>query len=103
MARSPVVKFDRDDYTNNDLEDYQHPIYFSVKLKWNMVCDSRHILTHSGGFVQQELEGAVCCLRGFQLSVTECYQIVFHMLVNPAIQGLSRDRKKESGDMHWTI
>lgn len=55
-------------------------------------------LTHSGGFVQQELEGVVCCLRRFQLSVTERYQIVFHMLVNPAIQSLSRGREKESED-----
>lgn len=40
----------------------------------------------------------MCCLRGFQFSVAECYQIVFHMLINPAIQGLSRGREKERED-----
>lgn len=48
-------------------------------------------LTHPGGFIQQELEGVVCRLRGLQLRVTERHQIVLHMLVDPAVQGLSRD------------
>lgn len=28
-------------------------------------------VTHSGGFVEQELEGAVCGLGGFELRVTQ--------------------------------
>lgn len=94
VAKFRAVKSDRHNYTYHDLND-QHSIYFLRKMK--MKHGLFHV-THSGGFVQQELEGVVCCLRGFQFSVTECYQIVFHVLVNPAIQGLSRDGEKESQD-----
>lgn len=52
------------------------------------------LLTHPGGFVQQELEGVVCGLRGLQLGATQLYQVVFHMLVDPAVQGLE-DRERE--------
>lgn len=45
-------------------------------------------MTHPGGFVQKELVGVVCGLVGFQFGPTQRYQVVFHMLIDPAIQSL---------------
>lgn len=36
MVKFPVIKSGRQNYLDNDL-DYQHPIYSSVRLKWNTV------------------------------------------------------------------
>lgn len=55
-------------------------------------------LTHPGGFVQQKLKGVVCSLRGLELSTTQRYQVVLHVLINPAIQGLEDREGGGAGD-----
>lgn len=65
------------------------------------LCLLTHV-THPGGFVQQELEGVVWGLWGLELGATQLYQVVFDVLIDPAIQGLEdREREKDQGLQWW--
>lgn len=82
----------------SSFETKKHSISTSTNLLMSTegLCLSPH-LTHPGGFVQQELEGVVCGLGGLELGTTQRYQVVFHMLIDPAIQGLEGREREGPG------
>ena len=75
----------------------------NLQMSTEGLCLITHV-THPGGFVQQELEGVVRGLWGLELGATQLHQVVFDMLVDPAIQGLEdreREREQDPGLQWW--